>query len=108
MALNMKSELTVNFCMLLFQLNLQGNQKGPDGMLEQFQQMLSQHMMAMRGVPGPMGLTGLPGPEGPNGEPGIKGEPGDVGLPVSFNVWAIKFDNVFQTFSSLMSLKRFC
>ena len=52
-------------------------------MVEQFQGMLSQHMMAMRGVPGPMGLTGLPGPEGPTGEPGIKGEPGDIGEPVS-------------------------
>lgn len=66
------------------QLNLQGNTKGPDGMLEQFQQMLSQHMMAMRGVAGAMGLTGGTGPEGPQGEPGIKGEPGDVGQPVSY------------------------
>lgn len=68
--------------MYYFQLNLQGNQKGPDGMLEQFQQMLSQHMMAMRGTDGPMGLTGPSGPVGPNGDPGLKGEPGDVGLPV--------------------------
>lgn len=52
-------------------------------MLEQFQHQLSQHMMAMQGVAGPMGLTGLPGPEGPNGEPGLKGEPGDMGASVS-------------------------
>ena len=51
-------------------------------MLEQFQQMLSQHMMAMRGPSGPQGLTGLPGNEGTQGEPGIKGEPGDSGHPV--------------------------
>ena len=53
-------------------------------MLEQFQQMLSQHMMAMRGVAGPMGQTGLAGPVGPSGDSGIKGEPGDVGLPVKW------------------------
>lgn len=52
-------------------------------MMEQLQHMLSQHMMAMRGSDGPMGLTGLPGPEGPPGETGYKGEPGDVGEPVS-------------------------
>ena len=28
---------------------------------EQFRGMLDQHMMAMRGVSGPMGMTGLPG-----------------------------------------------
>lgn len=67
----------------LLQLNLQANQKGPDQLLEQFQQQLSQHMLAMQGAVGPMGLTGLPGPEGPDGEPGIKGEPGDMGEPVS-------------------------
>ena len=52
-------------------------------MLEQFQQQLSQHMMAMHGVDGPRGLTGLPGPEGPHGEPGLKGELGDMGASVS-------------------------
>lgn len=74
---------------LLFspQLNLQGNEKGPDQLMEQFQQQLSQHMMAMQGVAGPRGLTGLPGPEGPNGEPGLKGEPGDMGASVSRSKW---------------------
>nr|CAD7451079.1 unnamed protein product [Timema bartmani] len=64
-------------------LNSQGNEKGPDQQTEQFRQMLSQHMMAMRGTEGPMGLTGIPGPEGPTGPEGLKGEPGDIGEPGS-------------------------
>ncbi|XP_023216547.1 collagen alpha-1(V) chain-like [Centruroides sculpturatus] len=39
----------------------QGDSKGPDS-TEGLRQMLSQHMLAMRGPPGPMGLTGLSGP----------------------------------------------
>lgn len=57
------------------------NEKGPDTQAEAFRQMLSQHMMAMRGTDGPMGLTGVPGPVGPPGPEGTKGEPGDIGEP---------------------------
>ncbi|PRD35214.1 UNVERIFIED_CONTAM: Collagen alpha-2(XI) chain [Trichonephila clavipes] len=39
----------------------QGDNKGPDA-AEPLRQMLSQHMLAMRGSVGPVGLTGLPGP----------------------------------------------
>lgn len=60
-------------------MNQQGNEKGPDSQAEAFRQMLSQHMMAMRGTEGPMGLTGIPGAEGPPGPQGQKGEPGDIG-----------------------------
>lgn len=62
-------------------LNQQGNEKGPDTQAEALRQMLSQHMMSMRGAEGPMGLTGIPGPEGPPGLQGQKGEPGEVGEP---------------------------
>lgn len=59
-----------------------GNEKGPDSQAEALRQMLSQHMTAMRGADGPMGLTGVPGSVGPPGPEGAKGEPGDVGEPV--------------------------
>lgn len=36
-----------------------GNEKGPDTHAEAFRQMLAQHMLALRGSEGPMGLTGL-------------------------------------------------
>lgn len=36
-------------------LSQQGNEKGPDTQAEALRQMLSQHMMAMRGAEGPMG-----------------------------------------------------
>lgn len=62
-------------------LNQHGNEKGPDAQAEVLRQLLSQHMLAMRGIEGPMGLTGVPGPEGPPGPQGQKGEPGDVGEP---------------------------
>lgn len=62
-------------------LNQQGNEKGPDAQLEALRQMLSQHMIAMRGSEGPMGLTGISGPEGPPGPQGQKGEPGEIGEP---------------------------
>ncbi|VEN60000.1 unnamed protein product [Callosobruchus maculatus] len=62
-------------------LNAQSNEKGPDAQAETFRQMLAQHMMAMRGTEGPMGLTGVPGPQGPPGPDGLKGEPGDSGEP---------------------------
>ncbi|XP_075553366.1 collagen alpha-1(V) chain-like [Dermacentor variabilis] len=52
--------------------------KGPDN-TESLRQMLSQHMLAMRGAPGPMGLTGLHGPVGPMGPQGDKGERGEQG-----------------------------
>ncbi|XP_077505013.1 uncharacterized protein LOC144114882 isoform X2 [Amblyomma americanum] len=55
-----------------------GSTKGPDN-TESLRQMLSQHMLAMRGAPGPMGLTGLHGPVGPMGQPGEKGERGEGG-----------------------------
>uniref|UniRef100_A0A182Y5N5 LAM_G_DOMAIN domain-containing protein n=1 Tax=Anopheles stephensi TaxID=30069 RepID=A0A182Y5N5_ANOST len=58
-----------------------GNEKGPDSQAEALRQMLSQHMTAMRGADGPMGLTGVPGAVGPPGPEGTKGEPGDVGEP---------------------------
>lgn len=66
-------------------LSQTANEKGPDSQAEAFRAMLSQHMMAMRGADGPMGLTGVPGPVGPPGPEGTKGEPGDHGEPVS--VW---------------------
>ena len=62
-------------------LNQQGNEKGPDSQTEALRQILSQHMMAMRGAEGPMGLTGIPGHEGPPGPQGQKGEPGEIGEP---------------------------
>lgn len=62
-------------------LSVQGNEKGPDSQAETLRQMLSQHMFAMRGTEGPMGLTGIPGLEGPPGPQGQKGEPGDIGEP---------------------------
>ena len=62
-------------------LNQQGNEKGPDAQADVLRQLLSQHMLAMRGIEGPMGLTGVPGPEGPPGPQGQKGEPGDIGEP---------------------------
>lgn len=61
--------------------NQQGNEKGPDSQAEMLRQMISQHMLAMRGVEGPMGLTGVPGPDGPPGPQGQKGEPGEIGEP---------------------------
>lgn len=61
--------------------NQQGNEKGPDSQVEALRHMLSQHMLAMRGIEGPMGLTGIPGLEGPMGPQGQKGEPGDIGEP---------------------------
>lgn len=62
-------------------LNQQGNEKGPDSQAEMLRQLISQHMLAMRGVEGPMGLTGVPGPDGPPGPQGQKGEPGEIGEP---------------------------
>lgn len=62
-------------------LNQQGNEKGPDSQAEILRQLISQHMLAMRGVEGPMGLTGVPGPDGPPGPQGQKGEPGEIGEP---------------------------
>lgn len=62
-------------------LNQQGNEKGPDSQAEMLRQMISQHMLAMRGIEGPMGLTGVPGPDGPPGPQGQKGEPGEIGEP---------------------------
>lgn len=62
-------------------LSSQGNEKGPDSQAEALRQMLSQHLLAMRGTEGPMGLTGIPGLEGPPGAQGQKGEPGDIGEP---------------------------
>ncbi|KFM74322.1 Collagen alpha-1(XI) chain, partial [Stegodyphus mimosarum] len=56
----------------------QGDNKGPDN-TEPLRQMLSQHMLAMRGAPGPVGLSGLSGPVGPPGFQGPKGEPGEAG-----------------------------
>lgn len=57
------------------------NEKGPDSQADALRQMLSQHMLAMRGTEGPMGLTGIPGPEGLPGPQGQKGELGDIGEP---------------------------
>lgn len=76
-------------------LNQQGNEKGPDSQAEMLQQLISQHMLAMRGVEGPMGLTGIPGPDGPPGSQGQKGEPGEIGEPgprgdrgtTTFKIW---------------------
>lgn len=62
-------------------LSQQGNEKGPDFQIELMKQLLSQHMLALRGIEGPMGLTGISGPEGPPGSQGEKGEVGDVGEP---------------------------
>ncbi|XP_040065128.1 collagen alpha-1(V) chain [Ixodes scapularis] len=62
-----------------------GDTKGPDN-TEALRQMLSQHMMAMRGAPGAMGLTGLHGPVGPTGPPGEKGERGEPGATGSRGV----------------------
>jgi len=62
-------------------LNQQSNEKGPDSQAEMLRQMISQHILAMRGVEGPMGLTGVPGPDGPLGPQGQKGEPGEIGEP---------------------------
>lgn len=59
-----------------------GNEKGPDSHMEMIRQMLSQHMMALKGPEGPMGLTGVPGSVGPPGPEGTKGEPGEPGEPV--------------------------
>lgn len=53
--------------------------KGPDDGEEQLRQMLSQHMLSMRGPPGPMGLTGHPGPSGVPGPIGVKGDVGETG-----------------------------
>ncbi|KAG5880671.1 hypothetical protein JTB14_037568 [Gonioctena quinquepunctata] len=62
-------------------MNVQGNEKGPDQQAESYRQMLAQHMTAMTGIEGPMGLTGVPGSQGPTGSEGPKGEPGDSGEP---------------------------
>jgi collagen type V/XI/XXIV/XXVII alpha len=62
-------------------LNQQDNEKGPDSQTELLRQLLSQHMLAIRGIEGPMGLTGISGPEGQPGSQGQKGEPGDIGEP---------------------------
>lgn len=62
-------------------LNQQGNEKGPDSQIELIKQILSQHMLAMRGIEGPVGLTGIPGPDGLPGLQGEKGELGDIGEP---------------------------
>lgn len=59
----------------------QDNEKGPDSQAELLKQLLSQHMLAIRGIEGPVGLTGIPGLEGPPGSRGQKGEPGDIGEP---------------------------
>lgn len=59
----------------------QGNEKGPDSQVELIKQILSQHMLTMRGIEGPMGLTGIPGSDGPPGPQGEKGDIGDVGEP---------------------------
>ncbi|KAH1026341.1 hypothetical protein HUJ05_000018 [Dendroctonus ponderosae] len=63
----------------LQEINQHGTEKGPDQGVEAFRQMLSQHMVSMRGIEGPRGLTGLPGPQGLTGPDGQKGEPGDIG-----------------------------
>ena len=62
-------------------LSRQDNAKGPDSLTEMLRQVISQHMLAMRGIEGPMGLTGIPGPEGLPGSQGQKGESGDIGEP---------------------------
>lgn len=58
-----------------------GGEKGPDTQADAFRQMLAQHMTAMKGPEGPMGLTGLPGHAGKPGDQGQKGEHGDQGPP---------------------------
>lgn len=96
-------------------LSQQGNEKGPDSEIELIKQILSQHVLAMRGIEGPMGLTGISGPEGPPGPQGEKGELGDVGEPgprgeigmewQEFGMIFIKSHNEFNAFDKSLFCK---